>query len=364
MNIKSLLLGSAAALVAVSGARAADAVVVAEPEPVEYVRVCDVYGAGFFYIPGTETCLKFDGYFRFDLGFGDATGLQLGGDASDDTYSARMRAALRWDARSETELGTLRGYAHINFDYNAAGAFDGNGNVIDGSGTNTTINHAWIELGGFRIGKSDSYFSTITGYTSGVSNDGTLVGYGPFDTQFISYTFTGGNGFTATVAAENGAGFGLINDYVPHVVAGFGWTQGWGGISAVGAYDSVAEEGAFKARLDVNVSDQLSLFVMGGYSTNDSGFAAVPNNRYAVWSGDWAVWAGGAFKLNEKATINAEVAYDEREDFHVVANVDYQLVKDFHIIPEVVYRANLNNANIFPTGDDEIGGFIRFQRNF
>ena len=71
MNIKSLLLGSAAALVAVSGARAADAVVVAEPEPVEYVRVCDVYGAGFYYIPGTETCLKVSGYIRYDIGAGD-----------------------------------------------------------------------------------------------------------------------------------------------------------------------------------------------------------------------------------------------------------------------------------------------------
>ncbi|MCP4135749.1 MAG: porin, partial [bacterium] len=63
MKIKSLLLGSAAALIAVSGAQAADAVMV-EPEPVEYVRICDAYGAGFFYIPGTETCLKFSGYVR------------------------------------------------------------------------------------------------------------------------------------------------------------------------------------------------------------------------------------------------------------------------------------------------------------
>ena len=69
MNIKSLLLGSAAALVAVSGARAADAVeVVAEPEPMEYVRVCDTYGAGFYYIPGTETCLRVGGYIRYDIG--------------------------------------------------------------------------------------------------------------------------------------------------------------------------------------------------------------------------------------------------------------------------------------------------------
>ena len=67
MNIKSLLLGSAAALAVVSGAQAADAVVAAEPEPMEYVRVCDAYGTGFFYIPGTETCLKIGGYVRMRL---------------------------------------------------------------------------------------------------------------------------------------------------------------------------------------------------------------------------------------------------------------------------------------------------------
>src|ERR1700761_3806984 len=64
MNIKSLLLGSAAALAAVSGAHAADAIVAAEPEPLEYVRICDAYGAGYFYIPGTETCLKIGGKVR------------------------------------------------------------------------------------------------------------------------------------------------------------------------------------------------------------------------------------------------------------------------------------------------------------
>ncbi|MEO1142504.1 MAG: porin, partial [Pseudomonadota bacterium] len=63
MNIKSLLLGSAAAMVAVSGAQAADAIVV-EPEPVEYVRVCDAYGSGFFFIPGTETCIRLGGFVR------------------------------------------------------------------------------------------------------------------------------------------------------------------------------------------------------------------------------------------------------------------------------------------------------------
>src|SRR6478735_10628603 len=72
MNIKSLLLGSAAALAAVSGAHAADAIVAADAEPMEYVRVCDAYGKGYFYIPGTETCLKVGGMLRSEGKWGDA----------------------------------------------------------------------------------------------------------------------------------------------------------------------------------------------------------------------------------------------------------------------------------------------------
>lgn len=44
MKFKTLFLASAAALTSVSFAHAADAVMAPEPEPVEYVRVCD---AGF-----------------------------------------------------------------------------------------------------------------------------------------------------------------------------------------------------------------------------------------------------------------------------------------------------------------------------
>ena len=133
MNIKSLLLGSAAALVAVSGARAADAVVVAEPEPVEYVRVCDVYGTSFYYIPGTEICLKVGGYVQYDIGAGDLFGAVS--DTGDDTWYKRGRFQLRIDARSETELGTLRGYFAYNFNWTTgrSGALvfvDGDGDGI------------------------------------------------------------------------------------------------------------------------------------------------------------------------------------------------------------------------------------------
>ena len=63
--VKSLILGSAAGLVAMSGAQAADLPVKAKA--VEYVRICSLYGAGFYYIPGTDTCIKLGGYLRVDV---------------------------------------------------------------------------------------------------------------------------------------------------------------------------------------------------------------------------------------------------------------------------------------------------------
>ena len=65
--VKSLILGSAAGLVAMSGAQAADLPVKAKA--VEYVRICSLYGAGFFYIPGTDTCIKLGGYLRVETAF-------------------------------------------------------------------------------------------------------------------------------------------------------------------------------------------------------------------------------------------------------------------------------------------------------
>src|SRR6201986_612986 len=65
--VKSLILGSATALVAMSGAQAADLPVKAKA--VEYVRICFLYGAGFYYIPGTDTCIKIGGYLRVDTTF-------------------------------------------------------------------------------------------------------------------------------------------------------------------------------------------------------------------------------------------------------------------------------------------------------
>lgn len=160
MNLRSFLLGSCAALVAVSGARAADAFVVAEAEPVEYVRVCDAYGAGFSYISGTETCLKIGGYLRYDVQGGDNpyTGLNSGPN-NEETYHNRTRAHVAFDARTETELGTPRSYAVARFQYD------------DGQNSASSLPEAIIELGGFRIGIADEIFGSWVGYAGDIIQD-------------------------------------------------------------------------------------------------------------------------------------------------------------------------------------------------
>ena len=63
--VRSLLLGSAAALIAVGGAQAEGA----RGKPVQYVKICDLYGNGFYYLPGTDICVKLGGYVRAEMAY-------------------------------------------------------------------------------------------------------------------------------------------------------------------------------------------------------------------------------------------------------------------------------------------------------
>jgi hypothetical protein len=111
--VKSLMLGSAAGLIAMSGAQAADLPVKAKA--VEYVKVCSLYGAGFYYIPGSDTCIKLGGYLRVDVlanTNGDDTGNTNGAGGAQNRftngYTWRSREDLNVDTRTATEYGVVR----------------------------------------------------------------------------------------------------------------------------------------------------------------------------------------------------------------------------------------------------------------
>jgi hypothetical protein len=109
------------------GAQAADLPVKAKA--VEYVRICSLYGAGFFYIPGTDTCIKIGGYLRADLNIhgGNSNGPFWSGDpAFQDRYANEYndyaRMALTIDTRTQTEYGVVRTFGQGDFTFATEGA--------------------------------------------------------------------------------------------------------------------------------------------------------------------------------------------------------------------------------------------------
>ncbi|MQU70980.1 porin, partial [Sinorhizobium meliloti] len=223
MNIKSLLLGSAAALAAVSGAQAADAIVAAEPEPMEYVRVCDAFGTGYFYIPGTETCLKISGFIRVQGEFGpdeadDRWNQEDFGGQSTSDWDMFSRAYIAFDAKSDTEYGTLTGFFAAEF--NADNDTDAGDSLID-------VDEAYIQLGGFKAGFFYSWWDKgLNGETDSLGNvtefnslayiydGGTFQAGISVDELEGTSTKANGVGITGIVSATlGGVAFDLLGSY-------------------------------------------------------------------------------------------------------------------------------------------------------
>jgi len=369
MNIKSLLLGSAAALAAVTGAHAADAIVAAEPEPLEYVRICDAYGAGYFYIPGTETCLKIGGKVRTEIQWGDAYGKNGGAGNWQTGTLFHTRFELSLDTATDTEYGALKTNAVIRQDWQ------------EGGDTATKLLWANISLGGFLIGKQDSQYSLYGGYAGDVINDDVIY-YGPKELNQVTYLYDAGNGFTAvasledTNSADNKSTYGTPaawqkdeqNHYAPNGVLGLGYKGSNWGIKVIGGYDSIVEEGAIKARLDADFG-AFSAFLMGGWNTDGNKLnqyagsnldtSACPKNDGAAcgW-GDWAVWGGVAVPFSSSLKWNLQLAYTDSKIFAATTNVKWNPVKNLVIEPEVSYT-NWDSIN-----QDEWEGILRVERKF
>src|SRR5215467_3972912 len=176
--VKSLLLGSAAGLVAVAGAQAADLPVKAKP--VEYVKVCSLYGAGFWYVPGTDTCLKIGSFVRVqtswntsgsDVPIGAGADAGMGRQTRTDTanFGFRVRSALSVDLRTQTEYGTLRSYMDVGAQWSAANA----GSTADNNGTTADtlwVDRGFIQFAGFTVGRIRSYFDVNSFAPYGYSN--------------------------------------------------------------------------------------------------------------------------------------------------------------------------------------------------
>ncbi|TAK48031.1 MAG: porin, partial [Xanthobacteraceae bacterium] len=198
-------LGSAAGLVAIAGAQAADLPVKAKA--VEYVKVCSLYGAGFYYIPGTDTCVKIGDYIRSELNIYSTGSFNPGGMlAGTNALNTREGSPLNWrtriyntiDVRSQTAYGTLRGYARSAIQWST------NDSPTAGSGAVAYIDTAYLQFAGFTTGLTSSFYDLLS--FPMFSNQTNIVGSdsGGTGIPVLGYTFAFGNGVSASLAIEDG----------------------------------------------------------------------------------------------------------------------------------------------------------------
>lgn len=338
-GLKTLLLSSAAAL-SFGQALAADAIVV-EPEPMEYVKVCDMYGAGFFYIPGTETCLKLYGDVRVDYSAMHYHADFLNGVS---THDVTVRGRIGFTAQNETEYGTLG--SNILF---AGTASDGSSphdvfSAVDGQDGSMWLSVATINLAGFRTGYDDDGGAAWNRYGGYGYYNARFDGlYGFHTAIFFEYGQSAGD-FSWVVGIQDTPSSGAAGQPDPY--AAMTYSAGGLSIAAAAIYDSSAGNTAFRVRGDYDLSSVMPGLSVGGWYEADHG-----KTDY-VKGHKWGVTASA--QLMEKITLFG--GYSEYDGQGVAALADtknwtvgltWAVVEGLTIQPEysATWFANQNKVN-------------------
>ncbi|MBS7540934.1 porin [Ancylobacter lacus] len=359
--MKNVLLGSVAGLAMVGTAAAADLPVKAKAA--EYVKICSTYGAGFYYVPGTDTCLKIGGYVTADTyatggenkfvttgADGYAAGTYK--DSGSETYFL-TRGAIQLDARTQTEYGTLRSYIEARFTYGNTGGIanefsnDQTPTTSDyggRSGTSTELKYAYIQFAGFTFGRATSAFDFWAGdFWYGIQPG---AFYSDTTTNLVSYTADFGNGFSATLSVEDGYAREASYDYVywtptendnqtvPDIVANVAYEGTWGALKLSGAYHDLQQlEGiqsqdssgwAFLAGVRFDIAETTTLYIEGAYASGAVGYTGLGDYVPEVDSSGNAVstwYIGGALQHYWTPTVFTSVvgSYSESDTFDVAS---------------------------------------------
>ncbi|MCM5559033.1 porin [Pleomorphomonas sp. JP5] len=398
MNMKTLL-GTAAGLMVASGAYAADLPGEAAPVAVDYVKVCDAYGAGFFYIPGTETCLDISGRVRARVAYSNHAELSAAGASTwtvagggiagtysteelanlaaaagagggtvtenagaaavvGDRISFKTDAQVKFDARTASDLGTVRSFFVLQLD------------SADGS---ITADDAFIQVGYLTVGKfGNGYGDVFYGDTGAI--------YGAFDqsstgAQIMVDNLGGGFYVGAGIQASNTGSLGTSSTKWNPVV----WNQGssaelmytgrfgingqsWGSADVSAFYQALDGDAndiwGVKATADLKLVDKLSARLVATYEDfdADSYFGAAAALKYQATDA-LAVYAGIGSAFWDKA----DTAYKAQ------LGADYAFTPDLILTAEVNYTSDGGYASgDFGSGttDDNWDAMLKLTRNW
>jgi hypothetical protein len=222
-SVKCLLMGSAAGLMAVSAAQAADLPVKAAP--VEYVKVCNIYGAGFWYVPGTDTCMKIGTWVRYEIMMNEGDGGVQQGFGASSTAAGRLtridtsaisnqyRALVTIDARTQTEFGTLRSYMDVGTKFQSYSTWPSSassGLTVAGGQFNSQWNNnnvdatrAFIQFAGFTAGRIRSLYDIVAPGAYTLSNNRILSDTADAGMFAIAYTAQFSGGISLSLSLED-----------------------------------------------------------------------------------------------------------------------------------------------------------------
>ncbi|WP_237477466.1 porin [Lichenibacterium dinghuense] len=301
MFAKSLLLGGATLVGAASLAQAAD-LPVAKAAPVDYVRVCDWTGSGFFYIPGTDTCLAIGAQVRIEADFISnqraflpvpgaagravpAIGTVFAARDRDETgFLARVRLGV--DTRTQTAYGTLRTYIQYQIDrvqglYANGGLSGGANTFANQGGNNAAVRRGFIQFAGITAGRVQSFFDF---YADNYNYEG--IANSDLAQNVFAYTYQVGGGLAATFSIEDRNARNLpqnvgnilggpnavssaaryAGETIPDLVGVLRYDQGWGSAQLSAAYHDIQT-------------------TSGPFGTTGSGFTNADGDGFAVQAG-------------------------------------------------------------------------------
>ncbi len=307
--MKARLAASVAGLLVVSGAGAWGADLPVKAKAADYVRVCSAYGAGYYYVPGTDTCLRIGGYVRFDTYLNavgtfnpaissaaatafKAPGASIGGypfsTSADPAYLTRARTILDLDARTATDYGVLRSYLRFGVQW------DSQSGAGSPSGASPYFERAFIQFAGFTFGYTQSFFDTGIGYMLTTPYAGSNTW-----TSLIGYTAQFGGGLSATLAVEDAANRTTGLQYGPSVstFASSSTLSSLGGLSYVNAQEGTqVPDFVANLRLDQAWGTAMvsgALHQVAGMTPTTAGAAYFGASGSDAWG--WAV--GGSLEV-------------------------------------------------------------------
>ncbi|SDI83345.1 Porin subfamily protein [Bradyrhizobium sp. Rc2d] len=379
--VKSLLLGTAAGLIAVGGAHAADLPVKAKA--VEYVKICSLYGAGFYYIPGSDTCIKLGGYLRAEVALNAGgnysaqyNGVFAANNRLTNYYSMRAREDLNIDTRTATEYGVVRTYFDAVFTW-TTGSYVGTGSATGATGYSATtagsstinptdggisggslgVYYAFIQFAGFTMGKSVSQFDAPWINYPGNNFDQLVGGSGSTNgvAQF-TYTADFGQGVSATISAQDQTQFFTTNIWNTAGMSTTGVLGGAYGSNDIGGTRSPDIVGV------VRVDQAWGLF-QASVAAHDNhvgyyGATEVTGHPEDKWG--WAVQLALSIKnipTGAGDVINVSGVYTEgasRYNFQSLAATSYSMFGSSNAAYQSIGFAGVSDAVFGPGGNLEL----------